>query len=191
MELLERRIRQDGTVLPGNILKVDSFLNHQLDTALLDALGAELARRYAGAGVTKVLTVEASGIAVACFAARHLGVPALFAKKAKSHNLNGAVLVARVHSYTYGRDYEITVAARFLGPDDRVLIVDDFLANGQAAQGLLAICRQAGAAVAGFGICIEKGFQPGGGALRAAGVRVESLAIIDRMDENGIVFRKA
>lgn len=190
MELLEQRILRDGRVCPGNILKVDSFLNHRLDIGLLDALGAELARRYAGGGVTQVLTIEASGIAAACFAARHLGVPALFAKKAKSQNLDGGLLVSTVHSYTYGRDYQITVEARFLGTADRVLIVDDFLANGAAANGLLDICRQAGAAVAGLGICIEKGFQGGGDALRAAGVRVESLAVIDKMDENGIVFRR-
>ncbi len=189
MELLEQRILRDGQVRPGNILKVDSFLNHRLDIDLLDALGAEFYRRFRDAGVTKILTIEASGIAIACMAARHFGVPVVFAKKTRSKNIDGAVYISTVRSYTYGRDYDITLATRFLEKDDRVLILDDFLANGKAVQGLLDICAQAGAQVAGIGICIEKGFQPGGAALRAAGYRLESLAIVDSMSDDGLTFR--
>ncbi len=189
MELLEQRILQNGQVRPGNILKVDSFLNHQLDIELLDAIGAEFYRLFGDAGVTRILTIEASGIAIACMAARYFKVPVVFAKKAKSKNIDGAVYISSVHSYTYGRDYDITLAARFLSKDDRVLILDDFLANGKAVNGLLDICAQAGAAVAGIGICIEKGFQPGGDALRAAGYRLESLAIVDSMSDDSLTFR--
>lgn len=189
MELLKQRILQDGQVRPGNILKVDSFLNHRLDIALLDAIGAEFYRLFRDAGVTKILTIEASGIAIACMAARHFGVPVVFAKKARSKNIDGAVYISTVHSYTYGRDYDITLAARFLEKTDRVLILDDFLANGKAVRGLLDICAQAEAAVAGIGICIEKGFQPGGAELRAAGYRLESLAIVDSMSDDSLTFR--
>lgn len=189
MELLEQRILQNGQVRPGNILKVDSFLNHQLNIELLDAIGAEFYRLFGDAGVTRILTIEASGIAIACMAARYFKVPVVFAKKAKSKNIDGAVYISSVHSYTYGRDYDITLAARFLSKDDRVLILDDFLANGKAVNGLLDICAQAGAAVAGIGICIEKGFQPGGDALRAAGYRLESLAIVDSMSDDSLTFR--
>lgn len=189
MQVLEQRILRDGQVRPGNILKVDSFLNHQLDIGLLDAIGAEFYRLFKDAGVTRILTIEASGIAIACMAARHFDVPVVFAKKAKSKNIDGAVYISSVHSYTYGRDYDITLAARFLGKGDRVLILDDFLANGKAMEGLLDICAQAGATVAGIGICIEKGFQPGGEALRKAGYHVESLAIVDSMSDDGLTFR--
>lgn len=191
MKLLEQRIREQGQVRPGNVLKVDRFLNHQLDVELLDAIGAEFHRIFADAGVNKILTIEASGIAIACMAARHFGVPVVFAKKAKSKNIDGDVYTSTVHSYTYGRDYEITLSKSFLGAGDRVLILDDFMANGKAMRGLLDVCAQAGAAVAGIGICIEKGFQPGGAELRAEGYRVASLAIVDEMKDDGtLVFRE-
>lgn len=190
MKVLEDRILKQGQVRPGNVLKVDCFLNHQLDVALLDQIGAEFQRIFAEDGVNKILTIEASGIAIACMAARHFEVPVVFAKKAKSKNLDGDVYTSVVHSFTYGKDYDITLAKKFLGPQDRVLIVDDFLANGKAMKGLLDVCHQAGAQVAGIGICIEKGFQPGGAELRAAGYKVASLAIVDSMSDNGLTFRK-
>ena len=185
MELLEQRIREEGQVRPGNILKVDCFLNHQLDVELLDEIGKEFYRQYKDEGITKILTIEASGIAIACMTARYFHVPVVFAKKAKSKNLDGEVFTSVVHSYTYGRDYDITLARKFLTPADKVLIVDDFLAVGKAMNGLLDICKQAGAQVCGIGIAIEKGFQPGGAALRAAGYRLTSLAIVDRMNDDG------
>ena len=185
MRLLEERILKDGQVRPGNVLKVDSFLNHQLDVGLLDEIGRAFFEAYKGDGITKVLTIEASGIAIACMTARHFGVPVVFAKKAKSKNIDGDVFTSTVHSYTYGRDYDITLSKKFLGPGDRVLIVDDFLAVGKAMHGLLDVCRQAGAEVGGIGIAIEKGFQPGGRTLRDAGYKVTSLAIVDEMDEDG------
>ena len=185
MELLEQRIREQGQVRPGNILKVDCFLNHQLDVELLDEIGKEFYRLYKDEGINKILTIEASGIATACITARYFHVPVVFAKKAKSKNLDGEVFTSVVHSYTYGRDYDITLARKFLGPQDKVLIVDDFLAVGKAMNGLMDICKQAGAQVGGIGIAIEKGFQPGGAALRAAGYRVTSLAIVDGMGDDG------
>ena len=185
MELLEQRIREQGQVRPGNILKVDCFLNHQLDVELLDEIGKEFYRLYKDEGINKILTIEASGIAIACMTARYFHVPVVFAKKAKSKNLDGEVFTSVVHSYTYGRDYDITLARKFLGPQDKVLIVDDFLAVGKAMNGLLDICKQAGAQVGGIGIATEKGFQPGGAALRAAGYRVTSLAIVDGMGDDG------
>ena len=191
MKLLEERILQQGQVRPGNVLKVDCFLNHQLDVELLDAIGAEFHRIFKDDGINKILTIEASGIAIACMTARHFGVPVVFAKKAKSRNIDGDVFTSTVHSYTYGRDYEITLAKKFLSPADRVLILDDFLANGKAMRGLLDVCRQAGATVAGIGVCIEKGFQPGGAELRAEGYRVASLAIVDAMGDDGsLTFRR-
>lgn len=191
MKLLEQRIREQGQVRPGNVLKVDCFLNHQLDVELLDAIGAEFRRIFDGAGVNKILTIEASGIAIACMTARHFGVPVVFAKKAKSKNIDGDVFTSTVHSFTYGRDYDITLSKKFLGPGDRVLILDDFLANGKAMRGLLDVCRQAGATVAGIGVCIEKGFQTGGAELRAEGYRLASLAIVDEMHDDGtLTFRK-
>ena len=191
MKLLEERIRRDGVVKPGSVLKVDAFLNHQMDVALLDALGAEGARRFAGAGVSKILTIEASGIGIACMAARHFGVPVVFAKKSQSINIDGDVYTTKVQSYTHRRVYDVLVSKRFLGPADRVLILDDFLANGCALEGLLDLAAQAGASVAGVGIAVEKGFQRGGDALRARGIRVESLAIVDTMDpaSGAITFR--
>jgi xanthine phosphoribosyltransferase len=189
MKLLEDRILKDGQVRAGNILKVDNFLNHQIDAQLLDEIGREFVRLYKDDGITKVLTIEASGIAIAIMAAYHFGVPLVFAKKAKSKNIDGDVYTSQVESFTYKKTYDITVAQRFITPEDRILIIDDFLASGKAMYGLLDICEKAGAEVAGIGICIEKGFQGGGDALRAKGYRVESLAIIDSMSEDGITFR--
>ena len=190
MELLEQRIRSEGVVKPGGVLKVDAFLNHQMDVALFSAMGTEWKRLFAGAPINKILTIEASGIGIACVAAQHFGVPVVFAKKAKSLNIDGDVYTSNVHSFTYGKDYTITLAKKFLSEEDHVLLIDDFLANGKALHGLIDVCRQAGATVEGIGICIEKGFQGGGDALREAGYHLESLAIIDRMFENSIEFRK-
>ena len=191
MKELEERIQRDGNVRAGNILKVDSFLNHQLDVALLDHIGAEFYRLYKDAGITKIVTIEASGIAIASLTARYFGVPVVFAKKAKSRNLDGELYTSVVHSFTYGKDYNVTLAKKFLSAADTVLLVDDFLADGKAMDGLLDICGQAGAHVAGIGICIEKGFQPGGARLRGRGLRVESLAIVEGMDADTgkITFR--
>ena len=185
MQLLEERILQDGQVRPGNVLKVDCFLNHQLDIALLDEIGKAFYEVYKNDGINKILTIEASGIAIACMTARHFGVPVVFAKKAKSKNIDGDVYTSTVHSFTYGKDYDITLSKKFLGPEDKVLIVDDFLAVGKAMHGLLDVCKQAGATVGGIGIAIEKGFQPGGEALRSQGYKLTSLAIVDYMDDEG------
>jgi len=190
MKFLEDRIRREGQIRPGNILKVDCFLNHQLDVTLLDEIGRAFYEKYKDRGITRILTIEASGIAIACMTARYFNVPVVFAKKAKSKNLDGDVYTSVVHSFTYGRDYDITLAKKFLGPQDTVLLVDDFLAVGKAMNGMLDICRQAGAHVAGIGIAIEKGFQNGGAALRQAGYDLTSLAIVDSMGDDGsIVFR--
>ena len=189
MNFLEEKILTDGAVKEGGVLKVDSFLNHQLDITILDQMGAELKRRYAGEKITKVLTIESSGIAIACSVAREFGVPVVFAKKAQSVNLDGEMYVAEVDSYTHKRKNLVIVSKKFIGPNDRVLIVDDFLANGCALQGLISIVDAAEAEVVGCGIAIEKGFQEGGHRLRNLGYRVESMAIIESMDENGITFR--
>lgn len=189
MELLKRRILQDGTVKPGNILKVDSFLNHQLDVELLNEIGKEYKRLFAEKEITKILTIEASGIAIAAIVAQYFDVPVLFAKKAKSQNLDGDLYTSLVHSYTYGKDYTITVAKKFLTADDHILIIDDFLAVGKAMDGLLDVAKQAGATVEGIGIVIEKGFQDGGKRLRESGYNLHSLAIIDSMSDNEIIFR--
>jgi len=190
MELLKQRILTDGTVKEGNILKVDSFLNHQMDIALLNEIGKEFRRRFDGQQVNKILTIEASGIAIAAAAGISLGVPMVFAKKHKTSNVDGSVYTSKVHSFTHDTDYTIVVSRDYLLPGDKVLLVDDFLANGQALNGLMDLCRQAGAEVAGVSAAIEKGFQGGGDALRAKGVRVESLAVIDSMDDTSITFRK-
>ena len=189
MKELEDRILAEGTVKPGGVLKVDAFLNHQCDVELFDHMGAEWARLFADetagptGGITKILTIEASGIGIACVAARHFGsVPVVFAKKAASINLDGEVYATTIHSFTKRRDFPVIVGKRFLGAADRVLILDDFLANGCALEGLLEICREAGAEVAGIGIAVEKAFQGGGDKLRAQGYRVESLARIAHMD---------
>ena len=191
MNFLEERIARDGVVKPGNVLKVDSFLNHQMDIALLDEVGREFRRRFAGKPVTKVLTIEASGIAIAYPVAREFGVPLVFAKKSKSINIDGDMYVAEVESFTHGNVNQVVVAKRFISPDDHLLIVDDFLANGCALQGLISIAEAAGATVEGLGIAVEKGFQIGGKVIRNLGYQLESLAIVDAMDaETGaITFR--
>ena len=189
MELLEKRIMQDGEVYPGNILKVSSFLNHQMDIDLLDEMGQEWARLFAGEGVNKILTIEASGIGIACIAARSFHCPVVFAKKSKSLNLGKDVFTAKVESFTHKTISDVVVDRRYLGPNDRVLIIDDFLANGAALSGLIELVEQSGATLVGCGICIEKAFQPGGDMLRSKGVRVESLARVKSMsEENGIEF---
>lgn len=190
LKALEDKILKEGTVLPGNILKVGSFLNHQLDAKLLAEMGQEIARLYRDAGVTRILTIESSGIAIAVMAAAAMGVPAVFAKKNKSKNLNDDVYGVTVYSYTHDREYPVVVSKDYIQPGDRVLIVDDFLAVGNALKGLISLVEQAGAEVAGCAIAIEKGFQKGGDELRARGVRVESLALIDRMTDDSVVFRR-
>lgn len=186
MKLLEDRIRTDGVVRDGDVLKVDSFLNHQMDVALFEEMGKEWARLFAAEQVNKILTIEASGIGIACIAAEQFHVPVVFAKKNQTKNIAGDVYTAKVESFTHGRVYDIIVARQFLNPGDRVLLIDDFLANGAALHGLIQLVRQAGAAVVGAGIAIEKAFQPGGEMIRAMGVRVESLARIRSM-ENGVL----
>ena len=192
MNFLEERILKEGKVKPGNVLKVDSFLNHQLDIALLEQIGAEFFRRFADVPITKVLTIETSGIAIAYPVARMLGVPLVFAKKARSVNISGKTYVAEVQSFTHGNTNRVIVAKKFLCPEDRVLLIDDFLADGSAMQGLISIVESAGAEVAGVGIAIEKGFQEGGSRIRNLGYRLESVAIVDAMDaETGtITFRE-
>jgi xanthine phosphoribosyltransferase len=190
MELLEKRIASDGVVLGGDILKVGSFLNQQLDVDFLMELGAEVARLYAGCGVTKILTIEASGIAIAVAAAVHMHVPVVFAKKMKGANQSADVYSARITSFTHKNTYEATVAREYLSAADCVLIADDFLATGEALHGLISIVEEAGAALAGCAVAIEKGFQHGGDVLREKGIRVESLAIIDAMSADGIVYRR-
>ena len=191
MNFLEERIMKDGVVKPGNVLKVDSFLNHQMDIALMDQMGKEFHRRFAHKKITKVLTIEASGIAIAYPVARKFGVPLVFAKKSKSVNLDGDMYVAEVESFTHKNTNKVIVAKKFLSPEDKVLIIDDFLANGSAMQGLVSIVESAEAEVVGLGIAIEKGFQDGGHRLRNLGYHLESLAIVDDMDpETGaITFR--
>ncbi|MGN0538668.1 MAG: xanthine phosphoribosyltransferase [Candidatus Fimenecus sp.] len=191
MRKLEERILKDGKVFKGNVLKVDSFLNHQLDVGLLSDIGKELKRLYNDCDITKVLTIEASGIGVGCMVAQFFDCPMLFAKKSKTINIKGDVYKSQVESFTHQCVYDIIVSKDFLSSDDTVLIVDDFLAKGNALNGLIDIVNQAGAKLAGCGIAIEKGFQGGGDKLRAQGIRVESMAIIDKMDDTTgeIVFR--
>ncbi len=189
MKLLEDKILQDGRVLPGGILKIDSFLNHQLDVALITELGKEFYRLFSSARVTKILTVESSGIALAFAAAQCFSVPVVFAKKGHHKNVGSDVYTADVFSFTKGIPYTMTVSKAYLGAEDNVLVIDDFLANGAAAEGLLSILGQAGAKLAGIGIAVEKGFQPGGAQLRGRGIHVESLAIIDAMTDDSIVFK--
>lgn len=189
MELLKQRILQDGHATEDDVLKVDSFLNHQMDISLLNEIGKEFRRRFEGVPVTKILTIEASGIGIAAIAAQHFGnVPVVFAKKTKSRNLDGALYTAQVQFFTKGTVYDIQVSQKFIGPDDCVLILDDFLAKGQALQGLLKIVKASGAKLAGCGIVIEKGFQDGGKMLRAQGIRVESLAIISSICSGKVTF---
>ena len=188
MQLLEQRILRDGKVFPGGILKVDSFLNHQIDPALLYQMALELKRLYDGEGVNKVLTIEASGIAIASMAGYVFGCPLVFAKKSKTRNLSDDLYSAEVVSFTHGNTSQVVVSTEYLGPEDRVLIVDDFLATGAALVGLTSLCAQAGATVVGAGIAVEKVFQGGGDKLRAGGLRVESLARIAAMSDDGLSF---
>ncbi len=192
MEQLEKRIIRDGEVYPGNVLKVSSFLNHQMDIALLRDMGREWKRLFADAGINKILTIEASGIGIACIAALEFGCPVVFAKKSKTLNLGKDVYTAKVESFTHKTVSDVVVDRRYLGPSDRVLIIDDFLANGKALEGLMAILEQAGAQLCGIGIAIEKGFQGAGDRIRAKGIRLESLAIVEEMDaESGTIrFRE-
>ena len=192
MNFLEERIVKDGIVKPGNVLKVDSFLNHQMDITLMDQMGKEFHRRFANKKITKVLTIEASGIAIACSVAREFGVPMVFAKKSKSINIEGDMYVAEVESFTHKNRNQVIVAKKYLSADDHVLIIDDFLANGCALQGLISITESSGATVEGLGIAIEKGFQIGGRVIRNLGYQLESLAIVESMNaETGeIVFRE-
>ena len=192
MNFLEERILKDGVIKEGNVLKVDSFINHQMDVAILDKMGEEFYRRFKGKEITNILTIEASGIAIAYATARQFGVPMVFAKKAKSINIDGEMYTAEVESFTHKNKNQVIVSKKFLSADDKVLIIDDFLANGCALQGLISITEAAGAEVVGIGIAIEKGFQYGGRSIRNLGYQLESLAIVDSMDaETGtIVFRE-
>lgn len=191
MKLLEERIRKDGTVKAGNVLKVDSFLNHQMDIDLFNEMGKEWARLFADRKITKILTVEASGIGIACVAAQHFHVPEVFAKKSQSVNIDGEVYSTKIESFTHKRVYDVIVSKKFLHPEDHILIIDDFLANGCALEGLIDIVNKAGASVEGVGIAVEKGFQKGGDLIRSKGIRVESLAIVESMDDKTgeITFR--
>lgn len=192
MNFLEERIQKDGVVKEGNVLKVDSFLNHQMDIELFEKMGEEWKRRFNGKPINKVVTIEASGIEIACIVAKYFGTPVVFAKKSKSINIDGDMYVAEVESFTHKCKNQVIVSKKFLSPDDHVLIIDDFLANGCALQGLISIVNSAGATVEGIGVAIEKGFQIGGQTIRNLGYQLESLAIVDAMDaETGsITFRE-
>ncbi|MBQ7839256.1 MAG: xanthine phosphoribosyltransferase [Lachnospiraceae bacterium] len=192
MQLLEDRIRKDGVIKEGNVLKVDSFLNHQMDIHLFEEIGREFKRRFMNEEINKILTIEASGIGIACIVAQSFDVPVVFAKKTKTKNIAGDVYTSQVESYTHGRVYDIIVSKEFLNENDKVLLIDDFLANGKALEGLADLVREAGATLVGAGIVIEKGFQVGGNILRSKGIHLESLAIVDSMDEKTgeITFRK-
>ena len=189
MELLKQRIRADGIVKGTDVLKVDSFLNHQMDIQLFEEIGREFYRLFGGCGVNKILTIEASGIGIACIAAQFFRCPVIFAKKSQTKNIAGEVYSTKVESFTHGRVYDVMVARQFLGPEDRVLIIDDFLANGAALEGLMDLVKQAGAQLVGAGVVIEKAFQPGGDRIRAEGIRVEALARVKSMSEtDGVTF---
>lgn len=187
MQLLEERIRRDGKVFPGNILKVDSFLNHQIDVKLLEQIGEEFYRLFAADRIDKILTIEASGIGIACIAAQRFGVPVVFAKKTQTKNIAADVFTARVESFTHGKVYDVIVSKEFLHAGERILIIDDFLAKGQALLGLISLVRSAGADPVGAGIVIEKGFQDGGKLVRQTGVHLESLAIVESMGDDGSI----
>ncbi len=192
MNFLEERILKDGIIKEGNVLKVDSFLNHQMDIDLFNEIGREFKKRFEGKEINKILTIEASGIGIACIAAQHFHVPVVFAKKSQSINLEGEMLVAEVESFTHKCKNNVIVAKKFLNPEDKVLIIDDFLANGCALQGLIQIVQSAGASVEGIGIVIEKGFQSGGRIIRNLGFQLESLAIFEKMNaaDGSVVFRE-
>ncbi len=191
MKLLEERIQKDGIVKAGNVLKVDSFLNHQMDIALFNEMGKEFKRLFSDVEVNKIMTIEASGIGIACIAAQYFHVPVVFAKKAQSVNIDGEVYSTKIQSFTHKRVYDVIVSKKYLSPDDKILIIDDFLANGCALEGLIDIVHAAGAQVSGIGIAIEKGFQKGGDMIRSRGLRLESLAIVESMDDQTgvITFR--
>ena len=189
MQLLKERILKDGTVKPGNILKVDSFLNHQMDIPFINELGKEFKRRFSDVPITKILTIEASGMGIACIAAQYFNVPVVFAKKAQSLNLDGDMYTTKVESYTHKKVYDVILSKKFLSAEDHVLIIDDFLANGCALLGLIEIVQSAGATLEGAGIVIEKGFQDGGQQIRDMGIRLESLAIIESMSDTSLTFR--
>ena len=190
MKLLEERIIKDGQVFPGNILKVDSFLNPQIDVELLSKMGEEIKRLYEGSGVNKILTIEASGIAIASIAAQYFNCKVLFAKKTKTKNIANSVYKTQVRSFTHGTEYDVIVSKDFIGENDKVLIIDDFLAEGNALLGLIDLCNQAGAEVIGCAIAVEKGFQQGRERVEEKGVRVESLAIVEGMEDGKVIFRK-
>ena len=191
MQLLKDRIRKDGKIKEGNVLKVDSFLNHQMDVKLFQEIGKEFKRRFADEEITKILTIEASGIGIACVAAEVFDVPVVFAKKTQTKNIAGDVYTTKVESFTHGRVYDIIVSKEFLGKGDKVLLIDDFLANGKALEGLAELVTKSGAELVGAGVVIEKGFQVGGDIIRSKGIHVESLAIVESMDEKTgeVVFR--
>ena len=190
MNLLQKRILKDGKVLPGNIIKVDGFLNHRVDISLLQGLAEDFYKYFGKKKPTVILTVEASGIALAAITAERFGIPMLFAKKAKSDNIEGGLYKSEIFSYTYKKTVNLIVSTEWLGSNDRVLVIDDFLANGEALRGVIDIAHQAGAEVVGVGVAVEKGFQPGGQKLRDQGYDLYSLAIIDKADETGIIFRE-
>lgn len=190
MELLEERIRRDGVVKSEGVLKVDGFLNHQMDINLFNEMGKELKRLFADAPINKILTIEASGIGIAAVVAQHFNVPVVFAKKSQSINLDGDVYSTKIQSFTHQRIYDVIVSKKFLNADDHVLLIDDFLANGCALNGLIDLVEDAGATVEGIGIAVEKGFQGGGDRFRASGIPYKALAVIEKADENGFVFRE-
>ena len=189
MELLKERIRKDGVVKEGNVLKVDRFLNHQMDVKLFREIGKEFKKRFEGEDINKILTIEASGIGIACVVAEIFDVPVVFAKKTQTKNIAGDVYTTKVESFTHGRVYDIIVSREFLGKGDKVLLIDDFLANGCALLGLIDIVKKSGATLEGAGIVIEKGFQHGGQEIRDMGIRLESLAIVDSMTDDSLTFR--
>ena len=189
MQLLRDRIRKEGKILPGHIVKVDGFLNHRIDIELMDEIAKEFRRRFGDQGVTLILTAEASGIALATVCAKEFGVPMVFAKKAKSDNIEGGLYCSDIFSYTYKKKVTLLVSKDWITANDRVLIIDDFMANGEAMRGLCDIVRESGAELVGIGIAVEKGFQHGGDRIRESGINIQSLAIIDEADENGFVFR--
>ena len=191
MKLLKDRILKDGVVKPGNILKVDSFLNHQMDITLINEIGKEFKRRFSDCPITKILTIEASGIGIACIAAQYFDVPVVFAKKAQSVNLDGEMYTTKVESFTHKKVYDVILSKKFLVPEDHVLLIDDFLANGKALEGLAELVTKSGAELVGAGVVIEKGFQVGGDIIRSKGIHLESLAIVESMDEKTgeVVFR--
>ena len=190
MELLKERILKDGVVKPGNVLKVDSFLNHQMDIDLINEIGREFRRRFPSEKITKILTIESSGIGIACIAAQYFHVPVVFAKKAQSINIDGEIYHTKVESFTHKKVYDVIVSKKFLGPEDHVLVIDDFLANGEASLGLAELVHQASSSVAGVGIAVDKAFQPGHDRLLHAGYRLESLAVIESLDGGRVHFRE-